>query len=552
VPLSQAPAALRRAATLLALVLAVVVGSAGPAAAHANLLRTTPADGTVLTTAPTDVVLRFSEAVGTSLGALKVLAPDGRRVDTGEVNTRSDSREVVVPLRPGLDEGTYLLLWRVVSEDGHPVSGSSIFSVGRESAVADAGDLGGGSVAGRALGVSRFVAFAGLVVLLGSLVFLVTVDRLRSRTPRVLRLVSLGTAAAAVGTTAAFLLQGPYGAGEPVTAALRPSLLGGVAETRFGIAMITRLVLVVALALALRHWLRRGAGWAPYVAGAAGVGIAVATSVSGHAGVGDLTWLAVPLDTAHLLAAGAWVGGLALLGTVVLTTDDATDLRRLLPRWSRLAATAVAVLVVTGLFASWREVRELPALPRTTYGTLLIGKSEVVLGMLVLGAAGRAFVQRYAGGGGAAVSRLRRSVAWEATVALVVLAVTAALVETTPARSSYSPTFVAHERVGADLMATVRVAPARAGINTLTVLVAEPDGDPAEVPEVSARLTHAHGPGHDAAMADVISVDVPRVAAGRYEQPRVVLPVPGTWRVELLVRTSEIDATTLNLELPVR
>ncbi|HVE97869.1 MAG TPA: copper resistance protein CopC [Mycobacteriales bacterium] len=544
-----------RALAVLAGGLMWLMVSASPASAHASLLETRPADGVVLSTAPTEIVLRFSEAVGTSLGTVKVLSPTGDRVDTRTITTRAADHEVVAPLRSDLAPGTYLLLWRVVSEDGHPVSGSSIFSVGTTSAVAE-GDAGGGGAARRLLGVSRLVAFAGLAVLLGVVVFLSAVDRLRARPRRLRRLVTSATAAAGLGTAVAFLVQGPYGAGLPLSDAFKPSLMSAVAETRFGTSMLIRLVAIAVLAGCLLIWTRREERWARYAAVATGVTAAVATSLAGHAGVGDLTWLAVPLDSLHLVAAGTWVGGLAVLTTVVLprlpADEEAPELSRLLPRWSRVAVTAVAVLVLTGLFASWREVRELAALPNTSYGRLLIGKSELVLGMLVLGALGREWVQRHAAQDQPPVARLRRSVAWEAGIAAVVLAVTAALVETTPARSSYSPPFVARDRAGADRDIEVRIEPARAGLNELTVAVTGPDGSPADVAEVTARAVHSHGPGHDSGSPDVVSVSLPRVRRGHYAQPRLVLPMPGRWRLELIVRTSEIDASTLVYRVEVR
>ena len=79
-------------------------------------------------TPPTEVVLRFSEPVGVSLGAVKVLCPEGQRVDEGEVVPRAGGREVAVPLRGELGHGTYLVSWRVVSLDSHAISGASTFN----------------------------------------------------------------------------------------------------------------------------------------------------------------------------------------------------------------------------------------------------------------------------------------------------------------------------------------------------------------------------------------------------------------------------------------
>ncbi len=179
-------------------------------------------------------------------------------------------------------------------------------------------------------------------------------------------------------------------------------------------------------------------------------GVLLSTSLVGHAGVGELSALALPADAVHLAAVSAWLGGLVPLGLVVLrrhATAPVADLAAVLPRWSRWAAGSVAVLVVSGTFASWREVRELDALISTTYGRLLLVKTVLVAGMLALGALGRSWVRRHYAmpvvhaataellDAPAAVpdpKRLRRSVLLEAGTAVVVLAVTALLVKTTP------------------------------------------------------------------------------------------------------------------------
>ena len=88
--------------------------------------------------------------------------------------------------------------------------------------------------------------------------------------------------------------------------------------------------------------------------------------------------LALPLDALHLAAVAAWLGGLAVLLLAVLPARDAGRLAAVLPRWSRWAAGSVAVIVATGLFASWREVRDLSALPGTRYGQLLLVKAALV------------------------------------------------------------------------------------------------------------------------------------------------------------------------------
>ena len=132
-----------------------------------------------------------------------------------------------------------------------------------------------------------------------------------------------------------------------------------------------------------------------------------------------------------------WLGGLALLLVCVLGRDAHATLVPVMPRFSRLALGCFALLGVTGVYLAWRQSGELAALPATEFGRLLLIKSAIVLviiGLAVLLAPrGR---QRM---GGDVARRLRRTVLAEAILGVVVLGVTATLVNAAPARVSYAP-----------------------------------------------------------------------------------------------------------------
>src|ERR1043165_6679270 len=146
------------------MVLAIVVSTAGPAAAHAVLLRTDPSPQTTMKTPPAAVRLRFSEAVEVAFGSVRVFDVDGKRVDKGKITTDDGRREVVVPA--SLPGGTYTVTWRVVSADGHPVHGGFQFYVGAPSTispVAIKGDTGAGRGVGWGYGAGGFLFYAALL-----------------------------------------------------------------------------------------------------------------------------------------------------------------------------------------------------------------------------------------------------------------------------------------------------------------------------------------------------------------------------------------------------
>src|SRR5262245_46882858 len=95
--------------------------------AHAVLLDTVPADGAVLATAPSDVILRFNEPI--SPVTVRVLAIDARPIADGS-NARTENNSISLPLPTDLANGTYVVSYRVISLDSHAIAGSFAFSVG--------------------------------------------------------------------------------------------------------------------------------------------------------------------------------------------------------------------------------------------------------------------------------------------------------------------------------------------------------------------------------------------------------------------------------------
>jgi copper transport protein len=538
---------------------------AAPASAHAALLQSTPQDGVVLDQAPEEVALRFNQPVGIGLGAVKVVGPDGERVDDGAPELLENSHIVTVDVPDAGARGTYVLLWRVMSQDGHAVSGASTFSIGERSepaTAADAEDTG----ASPAMRVSRLLGFVGILVLIGAVVVPLLVWPAGLALRRVRGLMAAGLAAATIGSVGTLLAQGPQAAGLPLTDAL--GLLPEVLGTRYGIAHLARLALLAALAvtlvLLLRHG-RRPRRAAGALLAAIGLPLLATWSLTGHPAAGSWTAIAIPADALHLLAVGTWVGGLTVLVVALLPRRDTAELSTALTGWSRLAVIAVAAMVATGLFAGWREVRALDALQGTTYGRLLLLKALLVVVMLVLGSLGRHMVRGHYGLGPTVVHAmgatavhdpvatapadtarrgLRRSTAIEAGIALAVVLVTTVLVDTAPAASEYARPLSTVTKVSDELSVQLDLDSARVGPNTLHIYLTGEGSKAIDVPEVTARITRD---------GETVPVQIRHVSLGHYEATeQLVVPYRGDWTLEVVVRTSDIAASTVRQPLTIR
>jgi len=162
---------LRRAAAIqVGIVLAfvcVLAAPATPASAHAGLIGASPAQNSIVAPAPAQVVLTWTEGVTPVTGKVHVIAPDGSRADTGQIRTQGT--QLIIPLKPNGANGTYLVSYRVISADSHPVGGAYTYSVGAPSTAPRDTEV---SVAANPAIVSafpfvRWLGYAGLVLLVG-------------------------------------------------------------------------------------------------------------------------------------------------------------------------------------------------------------------------------------------------------------------------------------------------------------------------------------------------------------------------------------------------
>ncbi len=517
---------------------AIVAAWLAPASAfaHATIVSTTPADTSVVKTAPRVVTMKWSESVDLGSHAVKLLDATGKEIKTSPArHGPGGATTAMLELPAGLKNGTYVISWRVVSSDSHPVTGAFSFSIGSPSAVLFAADGSSSAVVRFFDAVGRGVAFLGLAVAIGGGFLLLVLWPEGPANARARRVVWIGLGALLAGSVAVLLLQGPYASGGSLSGVFSPSLVSFSLSTRFGHALIVRIVLAAALAVVFGILLKRRAPWLLRAAGACVVGLILTWTLTDHSRTGVQTWLGIPAGSLHLLAMALWFGGLLLLLACVLGRTD-VSLEPVVPRFSRFALPCFAVLGVSGLYLAWRQVGTFPALPKTDFGKLLLLKSGIVAVIVGLAYLSRRAVAR--GGGG-----LRTSVAGEAFLGVAALGVTATLVNTAPARVSYTDPVHTTVAGPAGTRVQVSVNPAKQGPNVLDVYMVKRDGMLLVVPELTAKLIPPDSSGP-------ISVPLGSAEPGHYVASRMSAPFPGKWKLRLQIRTSEIDER--DIDIPVR
>ncbi|MGW6731965.1 copper resistance CopC/CopD family protein [Streptomyces sp. NPDC055013] len=576
--------------TLLVLFL---LGGTGPASAHAALRATDPEDGAVLKSAPRDLNLTFTESVGLLDDSFRVLDPEGRRLRTGEPEHGSDGGDTArVTLPAKLAEGTYTVAWRVVSADSHPVSGAFTFSVGKPSLTTATVDTGPAEdPATKTLyNIARYLAYLAAALLIGAATFMAVCRPPDAPVLRKLLRAAWWTLLAA--TLALLVLRAPYETGEGPLGALSADALTRTVSSRPGAVLLARLGLLAVAAVYLVRLTgrRKPYGWA---GAALAVGLAVTWAAGEHASAGIQVPVAMTSSALHLLATAVWMGGLAaLLATLYrahLTPATVT-------RFSRLAFTSVTVLVVTGVYQSWRGLGSWDALTGTTYGRLLVLKLVAVALLLAAAAVSRRWTARLATADAEAVVEekerervpepvggppalpeaprvegdvpppndpqrraLRRSVLAEVAVGAAVLAVTTVLTSTLPGRAQAEAAAQAPAVIGASVTvvpfdvgtpggrgkAQITLDPGRVGDNSIEAIVFGPDGGVATVPELRISFTL---PAKDVGPIDAALAD----KGGYWGNSFLSLPLAGKWEMKVTVRTSEVDQVSETRTVTIR
>ena len=529
---------------ILAGVLAVMAATAGQASAHAVLESTTPTNGSLVQSAPTRVTLTFGEAVQIEPDGVHVIAPDGSSADDGKAAHIGGVGNTVGVSTTSTAEGTYTVSWHVVSADSHPISGAFTFSVGHASAAAPVAAPSSGSLTVSIVyWTARGLEYASFALLVGAVAFVFWCWPGGSTQRRVRRLIGGSWLTLLLATVAGALLQGPYGAGAGLDRLFDGTLFSSTLDIALGTGVIVRIVLL-ALAAPFIAEILATPEWTPNrraVVGGLGVlllnGLAWTWSMSGHAAAGFQAELALPVDVLHLDAMGIWLGGLVVLWRA---KPPAVAIQR----FSQVAVICVGVLVATGTYQSWRQLGSWAGFLDTEYGRLLLLKIAGVLVVLAAAYFSRKWVQTR-------VARIRRPVLIETVGAVVVLGLTAALVNAEPARTAEAaPAPVVQATPDGQTLPfdtggpggkgnlKVYITPARTGPNLLDVTVEDQAGTPEDVPELTVALTLKErdvGP---------LKIDMQHVGKGRYRAAEAQIPLAGAWQVAVTVRTSDIDETT--------
>jgi copper transport protein len=445
----------------------------GAAWAHAALIRTVPVASTTVNTSPQEVALTYSEAVEPRFAIVSVTDASGRQQTTGPPRRSPTNPDtLLVPLRHTA-EGWYLVYWRAISVDGHPVRGAFTFAVGPNAGPAPQFPVPSTSesAATPRLVAARWVTFVSVMGAIGLLVLRLGIARpvVRRVDGTSLRAVTIAFSVTAIVGLLAIpfytLLATADFALRPVTAlgALVPLLHVSAFGRGYLDLWLCFALFVAAASVAL--WVDRpdrpqrsiaellATAGAAIAAGA----VLLVPGASGHAAQTSPRGWSLLLDWVHLASGSIWIGGLA--GLLVLwrclpAAARTAGLVVAVPRFSNVALGSVLLLIASGTGAAIIHMPTLASMWQTSYGQAMLVKIGLLLAAVLLASVNLLRTKRRLGDlrpevGASAARLLRRLVGGEAV--LVAGAILAAAV-----LSSLPPPSKALAEVGG---ATAHVGP---------------------------------------------------------------------------------------------
>jgi len=518
----------RLIAGLAALLTALCFASG--ALAHASLVSTEPADGGVVAQAPKTVQLNFNESVAPAVVRLIDAAGKAR-----DVTIRAADRSVVIVLPNDLPRGTQIVSYRVVSQDGHPVAGSVVFSIGVVTGgAAPASD----HLVSTLIWLARIGIYLGLFVGIGGVFFAFWIGQGQSGARVITGSLAIGlvSAVASIGLQGLDLLNLPLG-GLATTAPWTSAL-----ATSLGPSL---LMAMAAMAIAGFTWRRPSTiAWVLTMLAMAGVGLSLATS--GHAATALPYWLTVPALFVHGVAVAFWAGALAPIAAMVRRRDD--TLARVLHRFSAIAVPLVGLLVLTGLVLAIVQLESFRALIDTKYGIILSIKLVLVTFLLALAALNRFLVTPMVVSNDKNTRPLLGSVVLECVLVVCILAVVAGWRFAPPPRAlaaAMQAPLAVHIRSETAVF-QVLIWPGKVGADDFVLQLMAGDASPLPAREATLTLSLPERGIEPLGRRATPGPD------GYWHVRGVALPLPGRWHMQIDALVSDFEMITLEDDFDVR
>jgi len=519
----------------------------GQASAHSTLVSSIPAMNSQLYVSPEAVQLTFNERVEKELFFIRVHNQRGEPITTQEASIDADQRTIGLPL-PKLAEGWYIVSYKVISADGHPISGSYVFTVGNAmnpvgkltstNPIHDHGSHGIDSKETWTYATARTLYYAALLLVAGWVIGSVLGGRIQRRETAATRDSVIRKRLAYAFLIVACLLMLMQMEQTLGNALDFGSLVSYFTGTNVGISWIATLAIAVTGIWLLGRSRILDIVWVALVFGA--------KSMNGHAIGFEPQWATIALDIIHLAAASIWVGGLAYLA--VYSRRDRAHAIAFAPAFSRWALISIFALTATGIVSALIFLPDWSDVVHSAWGRWLIAKCILVALVIIVGACIRHQMKRSKE---QLPSRLLRL---DIGLALLIVVIVGIFTMLSPSPVN-AP--LHWEEQSPEIRMAADITPETTGMQTFHVQVWLPDGmkDPKyvqlkasdmnkpDLPPIEVPLNELNGDAETSRIAGFKRYHY--MATGPY------MPFPGNWKLELRIMNGNDDEMVYRNEMRI-
>ncbi len=547
----------------IAIVLSAVFGLAETASifAHAKIVRVLPIDGSTVANPPREIELFFTEPIVPDFSSIKLIDSAGRTVPVSPLKIDANDRRHVTAQIAGsapLASGLYNLSWVVLAADGHYTRDYSVFGVGDAKPGAGAGAQPQADAPPAPVEIAlRIITYGSLALITGgvsALFWLLRGNTGAAASRRAWSITAISIVVfIVVGIAWLFwqvnvLTSSVAGAANPADLVFQ--LLG---QTQWGVIWLAREAIAVCLLVILlaNKSLRRG-----FLAAAFGltVGLCIAQGAIGHAaGISPDTVLAIGSSSAHIFAAGLWIGALAIMVAVtpVMQSQQSTQPGEAAKSWSAFSNQALigaGLIGATGLYNTARQVQTIDALVGTLYGQALLVKL-----LCVILVAGLGFVNSLRLHPTSALSKFflgprnrtfksvhsSRAIVIESLLSILIFTSTSIVTSAAPAHGpefAAPPANTSPTQIAQDMLIGFSVKPNLPGQNLFVVdATSTRRPEPAPVGRIILRIQSKESD------LGVVTVDAAKIDKTRFQAGGTYMSLSGRWQVDVIVRRPGLE-----------
>lgn len=501
--------------------------------AHAQLDDSNPKPNEILKESPKQIVLTFTQSVNSTDNSIQLFDDAGKKISLNSKIIALSNSQIQAYISE-LDTGTYVVNWNVVSADSHKISGTFTFSVSLEGEKVQEIDL---SVVQKIVLSNTSETYYGLATVFRWAIFvsaalLISISILYALSvltgdPRTLRKILLAAIVICIlATLASIFAQNAALDGKTFLESSSITSIRDQLEFRFGQSGIIRII--ACLLLLITSFKKQ---LFAYLTPALVVIIVATLTYSGHSSAGEMISLAAPASMIHIFSTSIWFGGLVIL----LISKKLNSIKIDIAKFSKIAFGCVIATVITGIFASWRQVGSFENARNSWFGELLSYKVMLVAVTIIVAFFTRRFLKKENN------EKMRFLVLVEVIIILGIFALTSVLAAQVPSKQSAELPVTA-KTVTKNGILEVSANPAKAGDSVLHIFIYDIKGIPIQ-PEKGTlgnpaiKVTLSNEEKH----VDPIPVAMRYEGFNHFTSAGLNVPFPGEWKIIVRIQINDFD-----------